>query len=254
MRRWGDLTWTEVREAIASKKLIAVLPVGATEAHGPHLALDTDVVIAEEVAHRAEAGLTALGLIPLLLPPVAYAVTRFAVAFPGTIGVGPTAARALLADIASALAQQHVTLLLLVNHHLEPAHVEILRDLTARPPAGLRVIFPDHTRRALAGTLGAEFATGDCHAGSYETSIVLAAREGAGRVREGVRTALAPRWLGLIEAIKGGKRTFGDLGATEAYVGDPAAASAAEGEKLLARLAEILVERVKTELAELGRR
>ena len=93
--------------------------------------------------------------------------------------------------------------------------------------------------------LGDEFKSGDCHAGSYETSLVLAGQGGAARVREDVRAGLAARRVGLIEAIRAGKRTFGEVGADSAYCGDPRAASAAEGERLLETLTEIVVESVK---------
>ena len=43
------MTWLEARDA-AGPRTVAILPVGAMEAHGPHLPLDTDVIIAQAMA------------------------------------------------------------------------------------------------------------------------------------------------------------------------------------------------------------
>ena len=48
---WGELAWTELAERAGGVEA-AILPVGATEAHGPHLPLNTDVIIAEEAGGR----------------------------------------------------------------------------------------------------------------------------------------------------------------------------------------------------------
>ena len=44
----AELPWTEIRE-FARQKAVALLPIGSTEAHGPHLPLNVDVVISVEV-------------------------------------------------------------------------------------------------------------------------------------------------------------------------------------------------------------
>jgi len=59
-------------------------------------------------------------------------------------------------------------------------------------------VLADVSRRRWAATLGDEFASGDCHAGSYESSIVMAADPSS--VREKERAALAPVAIGLILA------------------------------------------------------
>ena len=242
---WATRTTLEVREAILAGDLVALLPVGATEAHGPHLALDTDVAIALEVALRAARALGQDGRRALVLPPLSYAVTRFAGEFAGTIGIGEHAARHVLDDLFESLALQGVRTLAIVNHHLEPAHLAVLREAAIHAPKRLRIAFPEHTRRPHALALGDEFKSGDCHAGRYETSIVLATGGGSARVREAIRASLEPQWLGLVAGIKAGKRTFREVGMTEAYVGDPRAATAAEGEALLEALAGIVVAAVK---------
>jgi creatinine amidohydrolase len=129
---------------------------------------------------------------------------------------------------------------------LAPAHVATLRgvagDHTERRKQKAQVLFVDHTRRRVAERLGAAFCKGD-HAGAYETSIVLAAA--AADVRSERLAGLAPSEVDLIGGIRSGARTFKELGADEAYCGDPAAATAEEGRRLIEVLAEVLVESVR---------
>ncbi|HWN67087.1 MAG TPA: creatininase family protein, partial [Haliangium sp.] len=49
--RLAEMTWEELRD-VPRERAVAILPVGATEAHGPHLPLGTDVIIAEAMARR----------------------------------------------------------------------------------------------------------------------------------------------------------------------------------------------------------
>lgn len=235
---WGQATWTEIADH--GSPLVAILPVGAIEAHGPHLPLDTDVIIAAAAAKAALPGLRRLGLHPALLPPLAYTPAPFAAAFPGTISIRPATFSALLTDIAASLERQGVAALVVVNAHLDPAHLAAI-GAVARP-APMPVIHPDLTERRWAARLGDEFRSGACHAGRYETSIVMAAAPEL--VRDEVRLGLAANPASLSRAIRAGAATFAEAGAREAYCGDPAAASAREGEETVATLAGIVVDAV----------
>src|SRR6266699_6531059 len=73
----AQLTWEEVRD-LDRAKAVAILPVGAVEAHGPHLPLATDVIIAETMARAAAARLATHGYDAVLLPPLAYTAAEFA--------------------------------------------------------------------------------------------------------------------------------------------------------------------------------
>ena len=84
--RLAELTWPEARDAFAAGA-VAILPVGATEAHGPHLPLDTDVRIAVGAADRTAARLAAEGTPALVLPPLAYGVSFVGTSFAGTLPV-----------------------------------------------------------------------------------------------------------------------------------------------------------------------
>jgi creatinine amidohydrolase len=246
MTEVAKLTWTEAAEALGPAT-VAFLPIGCTEPHGPHLPLDTDVTIAVAQARRAAERLETEGLRTVLLPPLSYGLTNFTDGFAGRLTLRPGTLWALLEDVVTALEQQDVRQVVFSNGHLEPAHVKILRgvalDHAQRGPHRAQVLFPDNTRRRWAQTLGDEFASGDCHAGRYESSIVLHADPDA--VRDERRRALPEVRIDLIEKMRSGVDTFAAAGAAEAYCGAPAEASADEGRELVERLATMIVESVR---------
>lgn len=233
-RRLADLTSAEAARALRPG-VVLLLPVGSLEAHGPHLPLDADVIIAAETARRAAGLLEGRGIEALLLPPIAYATAECARSLAGTASLPAAAARAQIVAIASSLAPPGGPLLCVVNAHLEPAHLRALRDAVHEAAeAGCGAIFPDQTRRPHVEALGEEFRLGGGHAGGYETSLVLAA---GGRVEEAIRRALPARPVDLAAALRAGATDFRALGGEEAYFGDPAGASREAGERLYALLA-----------------
>lgn len=235
------MTWEQVRD-LNRERVVAILPVGATEAHGPHLPAATDVVIAEAMAGAGAQRLASRGLEPLLLPTLAYTAAPFAAGFPGTISVRPETTTALMADIGRALVAHGMRTLAIANAHLDPTHVRAIRAAAAELGAQMTFVFPDVTRGALAARLGAEFRSGACHAGQYEGSVVLATRPEL--VHEEIRETLAPVRISLSDAIRQGKRTFEEAGGDRAYFGDPAAASAEEGKQIIEVLGQMLEEAV----------
>jgi creatinine amidohydrolase len=247
--RFAHRTWTELRDLLArGQRCAIILPVGSTEAHGPHLPLNTDVIIAEETALRAARRLAARGETAFVLPPISYSVTDFSEGFAGSLSITATTATALVRDVLLSLAKQGFTRLAIANAHLEPAHVSTLREACeeVKSQTGVEVAFPDVTRRRWAGMLTEEFQSGACHAGRYESSLVLAARPEL--VRDDVRRALAPKLTSLSQAIRAGATRFTEIGGEQAYFGSPAEATAEEGERVF----EILAAMIVTALDEIG--
>jgi len=243
----AQLTWEEVRDLDRERTLV-VLPVGAIEAHGPHLPLDTDVVIAAAMARAGARKLAARGRVVVILPALAYTAASFGAAFHGTLSISAITVTALIVEVARSLSHQGFRLLALANVHLDPEHVTALNEAVkvAQADRLLPIIFPDLTRKPWGTRLGEEFKSGACHAGRFETSIVL--REQADAVRDEVRQSLAPNPQSLSQAIKAGKRTFEAAGGPRAYFGDPAAATADEGARLIDALGAILEEAVSAEI------
>jgi creatinine amidohydrolase len=231
----SEMTWTEVEQAMKDRPL-ALVPVGATEAHGPHLPVSADSIIAVEMCRRTVAKLKQRSISALIAPPVNFTVADFGADFPGTISLPAATATALLRDLCVALAKRFRTVAI-VNIHLEPAHVETVKKAVEEAvKAGANVCFTDITKKRWAEKLGEAFLAGD-HAGSFETSLVMAASPE--KVREKTRISLPP-FDGLMPALKKGAKTFVEAGGEDAYFGDPTAASAEEGEALYTALADIL--------------
>ncbi len=238
--RFADHTWQEIA-ALPRESTVLVLPVGSTEPHGPHLPLATDVIISEGMALRASEILVARGLTALILPSIVYSVTDFAAGFAGALSLRFETARDVMIDVLGGAIRDGFRMFCVANSHLEPRHVEsIVAAIRAvETDTGVAVAFPDKRRRAWAGKLTAEFQSGACHAGQYETSLVLADRPDL--VDDERRAELPPVEQSLSVAIRDGLSTFREAGGDLAYFGRPAAASSAEGEATYEVLAQMLV-------------
>lgn len=240
-------TWKELAP-LMGPDAVFLLPIGSTEPHGPHLALDTDVTIARAQADASAIALEEAGVPTVVLPALPYGVTRFAGDFPGALSLRPGTLWALLEDLILTLEDAGVRRIVFCNAHLEPEHIEVIRgvilDHQEIGDTKAQVIFPDHTRRKPAALLSAEFQSGECHAGEYETSIVQAVDPQA--VREQTRRALPAVTIGLLKGMAEGKTTFASMGAEECYCGDPAAATPGHGQEQLAVLATLVVDACRT--------
>lgn len=235
--RLSEMTFEEAKHA-AEEGAVALLPAGATEAHGPHLPLNTDVVISETAARRAVAMLRRERIAAVVMPPLAYAVTEFAADFGGTISLPLETATAMARDVILGAGRAGFRGVVVCNAHLEPGNLKALKDaVVAANEAGVKATFPDVTRKPHALRLGDEFKSGACHAGSYETSLVLAADPFL--VRSDVAERLEANPKSLSVAIREGKKSFLEAGGPQAYFGYPAEASAGEGERLYDELADI---------------
>jgi creatinine amidohydrolase len=248
----ATLTWPEVR-ALPGAQTIAVLPTGAIEAHGPHLPLATDVVIAEAMARAGSDRLAARGFHVLLLPPLTMAPAPFAAEFAGTLDTPAEATTTIAAAVVRSLAAHGIRTAVIANAHHDPAHVSALRRAVEAIVANgeqTLVVFPDLTKRRWAERLTPEFRSGACHAGRYEGSIVLAERPDL--VRAGTMSMLAPNPRSLVDAIRDGQATFTAAGGPEAYFGFPAEATADEGHAIVETLGAILEEAVVEAMGQTG--
>jgi creatinine amidohydrolase len=239
---FAHYTWPEAQALLDGAAPAAlILPVGSTEAHGPHLPLSTDVIIAEEMARRAAQQLAARGAPARVLPAVAYSVADFSADFAGSISISSATATALVRDICLSLIKQGFKRIAIANAHLEPAHIATLGAACeeVKTQTGVEIAFPDITRRRWAEMLTEEFRSGACHAGRYESSLVMRAHPEL--VREEVRAALKPRLISLSQAIRAGAKRFTEIGGDQAYFGSPAEATAEEGERVFEILAGMIV-------------
>jgi creatinine amidohydrolase len=245
----AEMTWPEVAD-LAQRTQVALVPTGATEAHGPHLPLETDVIIAQGSCRRAAEMLAAEGIECAIAPPFYYGVTNFGMPFAGTVTIPAETLTQLVMAVCHSLAAHGFTRIVFSNHHLEPAHFAAIKEGARRVTGSkiAQVTVPDVRDERWAATLTEEFRAGARHAGSYETSLVLADRPDL--VREAQRQTLNPVWIDLPDRIRNhGARTFKDAGSDRAYFGDPARATAAEGHMIFEALGRMIATSVKEILA-----
>ena len=246
----AHLPYPEVAAWLADPRpKVAIIPIGSTEAHGPHLPLSTDSIIGEAVAARAAAELAGRDLVALHFPPIHYAVTDWAGSFAGSVSIPMMTAIDLVLRTCLAARAMGFDRVAIFTAHLEPGHIASLREVTRRyeSEAGQALVFADTTRRALAERLTPEYQSGSCHAGQYETSLVLALRPEL--VRWDVAQSLPAYPVPLAQHIRDGAHDFRECGMDQAYCGAPAQASAEEGRASLATLASLVVEAVLQSLA-----
>lgn len=242
----GELSTTRLAALLAaSPRSAALVPVGSTEPHGPHLPLATDQIISQAAAERAAARLSGEGVLALVAPGVPYGVTDFAAGFAGAASVPGPVLTAFLRAVVDAWLGQGFAHVCLVNNHLEPAQDAAVR--AAVDGLGARASVACPLTRRWARTLTPEFKSGACHAGQYETSLVLAASPAL--VDVAGASALPDVGISLSEGIRAGKHGFRDMGIDAAYTGAPRAASAEEGEASLGLLADMIVAEVSEALA-----
>jgi creatinine amidohydrolase len=253
---FANLSWPRIEQVLADERpTVLLFPVGSTEPHGPHSPLSTDVLISDGICLRAARQLAAdPEMQALVLPSLDYAVTRYARAFPGAITVGEEAFRTMVVGICGSLIEQGFRHIAIVNNHFEPQHVQALHRCIdeVESERGVLLGYVDLTRKERAVRLTEEFRRAECHAGRYETSLVLA--DHPELVDTETMESLPYVPVNMAAGIAGGAKDFIELGMDEAYCGSPAEATAAEGESTFAVLTEMLIEALRELVAGIGGR
>jgi mycofactocin precursor peptide peptidase len=215
--------WPDVE---AAARRLLVVPVGSLEQHGAHLPLDTDTRVAVAVAAKACAGRAGVGL----APAIAIGASGEHADFPGTLSIGHVALSTLLVELGRH-ASLHWPAMLLVNGHGGNAGAisDALGKLRAEGRDGH--VWHAGVRPAMLGAAGIAL-TPDAHAGRVETSLMLALAPGDVRLGDAAAGEKKPltEVMGALRA--GGVRRVSPNG----VLGDPAGASAAEGEAIFALL------------------
>jgi mycofactocin precursor peptide peptidase len=223
--------WPDVE---AGARRVLVVPVGSLEQHGAHLPLDTDTRIAVAVARRACAGRDGVGL----APAIAIGASGEHAGFPGTLSIGHVALSTLLVELGRH-ASLHWPVMLLANGHggNVGAITDALGQLRAEGRDGH--VWHAGVRPAMLAAAGITL-TPDAHAGRVETSIMLALAPGDVRLGDAAAGETRP-----LTELMAGLRAHGVRQVSpNGVLGDPAGASAAEGERLLALLVADLAAKV----------
>jgi len=220
-------SWEDVAAALAGG-LIAILPVGAVEQHGPHLPLLTDTVLAAGVARRIAESTDAL-----LLPAIAYGDAWTAEGWAGTLSLSPDTLRATVTDLGRGLHRMGVRGLVTINGHFGNREPIALAARTLSE-LGLPVLHLDypHLEALAAEHMESEPAgPGFYHADEVETSMLLALAPDT--VRLDRAQPEYPEFPPLFGSEPMKLSAFNKSG----VFGDPRPATAEKGEALIAGIA-----------------
>jgi creatinine amidohydrolase len=150
---------------------LVVLPVGALEAHGPHLPLGSDLLQAEATARDLAQRVPCL-----IAPGIPYGICPGTRVFPGTVSLRPTTLSALLYDVAEGFVRMGFRKFLVLSGHGAAAHMAALRDameqLIEHHPEVRAAVLCDY--EFVYELRGKEAPATDGHGGLLETSRVLA--------------------------------------------------------------------------------
>jgi len=228
--RWDQLTHDEVGEA-AEAGAVVLLPVGATEQHGPHLVTGTDSYFAESLALAAASRTS-----DIVLPTLAYGCSLGHTAkWPGTVSLDPETMARVVVEIGRWVYQSGFRKLVIVNGHATngpPCQSAILKLRHELPDIRLRFVSmfditpevdDEYTKDAL-----------DWHANEAEASLML---------------HLDPSQIRTDRIVDEEDRTVGrvfqyavPVVSVSGAVGRPSAGTAASGERLFSIQTQALVD------------
>jgi creatinine amidohydrolase len=172
-RDWTAIDWTKV-DAAAAARWIAVLPLAATEQHGPHLPLETDVMIAGAYLTRVREHL------PDAVPATFLPIERIGIStehidFAGTQTLSTEAALAKWKSIGESVARAGVRKIVIVTSHGGNSAAMTLAAQDLRAFHRMLAVTTSWFRFGTpAGLFPAEELRHGIHGGAVETSIMLA--------------------------------------------------------------------------------
>jgi creatinine amidohydrolase len=238
---WERLTWEEIAGLRRGGMDMAILPVGATEQHGPHLTLDVDTVSAAAVAGAVSAA-TGVPVLPALPYGCSLGHSR---RWPGTLALSPHTLIDLVAEIGGWVIGAGFRRLLILNGHVTNfaplrCALELLRS---RHDEAMVAVLNLHE---VSARVGAAYAAdgADWHANAAETSLMLAVAPHAVRP-DRVAGADDPDRTGGLLFSHPVNRT-----SENGVTGAPSRARREDGARLFAWLVEDLTARVRGALKE----
>jgi creatinine amidohydrolase len=172
-RDWTAIRWPEIADGAASR-WIAVLPLAATEQHGPHLPVGTDVMIGEAYLSRVRELLPAA--IPVtFLPLQPVGISTEHIDFPGTLSLPTKAALTTWMALGASVARAGVRKLVMVTSHGGNSAAMSLVAQDLRAQHGILAVTTSWSRFGTPdGLFDADELRHGIHGGAVETSIMLA--------------------------------------------------------------------------------
>jgi creatinine amidohydrolase len=242
MSQW-NLAETTLGLAQEQPYEVAVLPVGATEAHGYHLPYATDTIQCERIAEQACALADKRGARVLLLPAIPYGVNENNLGFKWTMSVRPSTLFGFITDLVRSAEHHGIPKMILLNGHGGNEFQPLLRELCTQTSVELMLV---NWYAAASEAHARIFEAPGEHGDEMETSLMMHFRgdlvhmdlAGDGSTREAVLTAMKERWGWIARPW--------DRLTLDSSLGNPAKATPEKGAEYVAavveKLAELLVE------------
>lgn len=235
--KFDELSSAEFGKLVRKDPLV-LMPLGAVEEHGAHLPLCTDSVQPEYIVERVAARLPGTVLIA---PPIRYGNCMTTRNFPGTISLSFDTLRALMTDILMELCRNGIRRIVVVSGHAGGAHMAALRlageeAITLIPDLRLMILSDYDIAYELKGK---EFDDRDGHAGTIETSRVMAIKPRLVKKRGAKNYERPPRFM----VVPHPEQYF-----PNGIVGDATKASPAQGRRINEHIVKGLVELIKQNL------
>jgi creatinine amidohydrolase len=254
--RWAALT-TRDFESLDPARTVAVLPLGATEQHGPHLPLSVDSVLVDGVIDAALAHLTSADSV-LVLPTQTVGLSSEHTAFAGTLSLSPQTLIQLWCDIGASVARTGVKKLLMFNAHGGNVGLMDVVARELRAQHGLIVYSSSWYNLPLDASVMAQFSADEhrfgIHAGDIETSMMLGLAPASVRMGEAQNFASTSQDRAKQYAVLGDGKSaklgwhMQDYNPNGA-VGNAAAATAAKGDALVQNAGQQLARLLKELIA-----
>ncbi|SOR28413.1 putative amidohydrolase [Methylorubrum extorquens] len=238
---WSDRTWEEIPGDLEAVAGAALLPIGATEQHGPHLGCGMDFVLADLLC-RAVSARTRVPMLPALPYGCSLGHSR---RWPGTIALDPVVMTELVRQIGSQAYHSGVRRLFLVNAHVTNAAplrcaLELLRATHDDLMVALVNTATVSERVRTAHFIDAE----DWHANRAETALMQAQAPALVREDRIVDADDPDRTQNLVFAHPVNRTSRNGV------TGSPSQSNAAEGAELFAWMVEDLTALVRRGLTE----
>lgn len=253
--RFAEMIWYEIKEAAAQDR-VAVLPVATYEDHGPHLPVDVDVLLSNEICERAVARIPAEAI---LIPPVNHGYSPHHKDFHGTITITWDTFIRYVKDVCVSVAHDGFKRILLVNGHgSNTSPCDMAARLTIIDTQGeVLCASVNHWGirkvREEGKTIRESDFGGTSHACEYETSLYLALRPELVEMDKAVdeRAPLPPSFQTDLlagthpQGSSANMNIYWSARTASGVMGDATKATRAKGEKFLTAAVDGLIELIR---------
>ncbi|RLF51391.1 MAG: hypothetical protein DRN11_02855 [Thermoplasmata archaeon] len=229
-----NMTWKEIEKL--PKDTVFFITLSPLEAHGPHLPVATDFLIAKEIEEKAIEKLNKEGINAVSLLSLPIGVCHYLKDFPGTISISSKTLSNLLSDIFQSMIDFGYKNFIVCNFHMDLEHLKGIHSAIKKFKNKANICEP-LSAYYYRGELF-EKLEGEVHADKKETSLALFLFP---KLVKNYDIEACKIKINLLNAFK----SFKEIGATMAYIGSPAEANVEYGKKLFDLMVEKIVEASK---------